>query len=114
MSNTKELGKITSVHFGLGGYQDCQFGLSLSFEGKSGWGCGTFIGNWDVNSIEHNKNSEWTEKDRSKWHDDLCRKVSKLLQQAKVNDVSKLLGKPVEIEFESNALKSWRILEEVL
>jgi len=114
MPNTKELGKITSVHFGLGGYQDCQLGLSLSFEGKNGWGCGVFIGNWDVNSIKHSKGCKWTEKDRKKWHDELCRKVSEILKQAKVNDVSKLLNIPVEVEFEFNTLKNWRILEEVL
>ena len=41
-------------------------------------------------------------------------KISKLLQIAKVKEIIKLKGKPVEIEFESNTLKSWRILTEVL
>jgi hypothetical protein len=68
-------------------------------------------GNWDVESIKCDKNSKWTEKDRSKWNDDLCRKVSKILNQA---NVSKLKDIPVEVEFEENMLKDWRILEEVL
>jgi hypothetical protein len=113
--NEKKIGKITSVQFGLGGYQDCQFGLSLTFESnKDKWGCGTFIGNWDMESIKWNKESKWTEKDRSKWNDDLCRKVSKILNQAKVSDISKLKDIPVEVEFEGNMLKNWRILEEAL
>jgi len=39
---------------------------------------------------------------------------SDILKQAKVNDISKLLGIPVEVEFEFNTLTNWRILEEVL
>ena len=43
----KKLGRIVCVSFGLGGYQESQLGLSLTFEGsKDCWGCGTFIGNW--------------------------------------------------------------------
>ena len=42
----KLLGKIASIHFGLGGYQDVQLGLSISLEGKN-WGADTFIGIWD-------------------------------------------------------------------
>lgn len=121
MQMEKKLGKIVSVYFGLGGYQECQFGLSLTFEGPelSGckWGCGVFIGNWDVNSIKHDEGCKWTERDRVKWHDDMCRKVSDILNKAKVKEVSQLLGKPVEVEFEgcgSAPLKNWRILEEVL
>lgn len=37
MGLTTELGKITKATFGLGGYQDAQVGLWLTFEGK-GWG----------------------------------------------------------------------------
>jgi hypothetical protein len=42
------------------------------------------------------------------------RYVSKLLKEAKVDSVDKLKGKPVEVTFEGNTLKSWRILTEVL
>lgn len=111
----KKLGKIVSVSFGLGGYQDCQLGLSLGFEGsKDCWGCGAFIGNWDPESIKHDKHSKWSEGDRAVWHDDVMRKLSKILKQAKVNSVDKLKNIPVEVIFDGNMLKDWRILEEVL
>jgi hypothetical protein len=44
----------------------------------------------------------------------MCRSVSRILESARVSDVSGLKGKPVEIVFENNQLKSWRILTEVL
>ena len=34
---TKELGKIESVTFGLCGYQDAQLGIQFTFSGE-GWG----------------------------------------------------------------------------
>ena len=40
--------------------------------------------------------------------------LSKTLKEAKVSDVKDLVGVPVEIEFEGNSLKDWRILTEVL
>ena len=40
--------------------------------------------------------------------------ISKLLTEAKVNSIDQLKGKPVEVEFEGNTLKGWRILKEVL
>jgi hypothetical protein len=42
------------------------------------------------------------------------RYVSSLLKDAKVNSVDQLKGKPVEVTFDGNMLKSWRILTEVL
>ncbi len=41
-------------------------------------------------------------------------RIIELLNQAKVDDVSKLKGKPVEIELDGNLLKSWRLLTEVI
>ena len=113
MSTRKELGKICKVSFGLGGYQDCCLGLSLTFEGKS-WGVGHFIGAWDPESIKCDSYCKWTEKDRSEGLDDTMRKLSTILKKAKVDEVSKLFGIPVEVEFDGQLLKTWRILEEVL
>jgi hypothetical protein len=42
------------------------------------------------------------------------RYVSKLLKDAKVSSVDELKGKPVEVTFDGNMLKEWRILTEVL
>ena len=56
----KELGKISGVSFGWGGYQDACLGLSLSFSMK-GSGVNTFIGDW---GIEHSEYCKWSEEDR--------------------------------------------------
>jgi hypothetical protein len=42
------------------------------------------------------------------------RYLSKLLKEAKVSSVYKLKGIPVEVTFDGNMLKEWRILKEVL
>ena len=45
----------------------------------------------------------------------LMRYISKLLSEAKVEDITKLADKPIEVTIdEFNSLKSWRILTEVL
>jgi len=40
--------------------------------------------------------------------------VSKLLKEAKVDNVDKLKGIPVEVTFDGMMLKEWRVLTEVL
>jgi len=113
----KELGKISKVTFGKGGYQECQFGLFIHFEFK-GSGCFTSVeSGWDAESIKHSDNCKWSEQDRANGHDELCRKVSKILKDAKVDSVHELEGKPIEAQFDEvgfGTLKDWRILTEVL
>ncbi len=109
----KELGKIESVSFGLGGYQGSMIGVHFQFSGK-GWGCGTTKSTWDAESIKWSANCKWTENERDNEYAQIIRFVSKKLQEAKVTSVGQLKGIPVECEFENGALASWRILEEVL
>lgn len=109
----KKLGKIESVRFGHGGYQDAMLGLSVTLS-ASGWGVNDFKGNWDAELIKCTENTKWTEEDRDKGYSDTMRFVSKLLKEAKVDNVSKLKGVPVECSFEGTMLKEWRILTEVL
>lgn len=109
----KRLGKITSVRFGLGGYQDACLGLSVSL-GDGSWGVGDFKGTWDAESIKRSEYTKWTEEDRSKGYDETMRFVSKLLKEAKVDSVDKLKDIPVEVTFDGNMLKEWRILTEVI
>lgn len=90
MSETTELGKISSVKLGFGGYQDVQFGLSLTFE-MPGSGVQTFITG-----------------------ENTLLKIEFLLKSAKIDDLQKLKNIPVQITFENSVLKSWRILTEVL
>lgn len=111
--NEKVLGKITKVEFGFGGYQDAQMGLSLTFEGKD-WGVSKFIcGGWN-NSINPSEYSKWNEDDRSDNRIKMINEIDKVLTDAKVDHVSQLKNKPVEVEFEGNVIKEWRILTEVL
>jgi hypothetical protein len=105
----KKLGKIESVQFGLGGYQDCQLGLSITL-GDGGWGVGDFRGNWDAQTIKWSETCKWTEEDRDKGYSETMRFLSKLLKESKVRSVDKLKGIPVEVTFDGNVLKEWRVL----
>jgi hypothetical protein len=111
--NGKNLGKISRVRFGFGGYQDAQFGLSLTFEGD-GWGVSDFIGAGWATWIEVSPNSEWSEVDRDAGYAKMCRRIDSILQKAKVKDVSQLKDMPVEVSFNGNTISDWRVLEEVL
>lgn len=109
----KKLGKIESVHFGLGGYQGAMLGLHITL-GTDGWGVGASKANWDAEQIKCSEHAKWTEQDRDESYAEIMRYVSKLLKEAKVDSVDKLKGKPVEVTFVGNHLKEWRILTEVL
>lgn len=90
MDNPKYLGKIVEATFGP--HPDLGMGLWLEFA-FNGRGTTWFEGITNVSKLA----------DLSQW----CR-------QAKVADVSKLVGKPVEIELRDGVLNKWRILTEVL
>jgi hypothetical protein len=112
--NEKMLGKIIKAEFGYCGYQESLIGLSLTLESeKDGWGCGTFIGDyhWGIIPTIHSK---WTEGDRQQRCAEAIKKIDKILVDAKVDKVSDLVGIPVEVTFESNCIKDWRILTEVI
>ena len=108
----KKLGKIEWVSFGIGGYQDAMLGLSVTLSGGS-WVVGDFKGFWSQ-TIKCTTHSKWTEADRSAAYADTARFVDDLLRKAKKTDVAKLVGVPVEVEFDGMSLRSWRVLEEVL
>lgn len=110
---TKQLGKIERVSFGLGGYQDQCIGLTVTLA-SSGGGVTDFFGPYCPGLIEVNERTKWTEEHRDKELASTMRRIADLLMKAKKSDVAALAGVPVEIEFEGNLLKSWRILEEVL
>lgn len=112
MMETK-LGKIESIRFGHGGYQDAMLGIHFTLSG-SAWGVCDSKCAWDAEQIKWTESCEWTENTRHKWYSDIMYYISELLAQAKVNSIDKLMGKPVEATFDGNVLKSWRILTEVL
>ena len=109
----KRLGKIESVSFGLGGYQGAMIGIHFTLSDGS-WGVGDSRAQWDSEMISCSEHAKWTESDRDVWYAEIMRYVSKLLKDAKVDSVDKLKGKPVEVTFDGNTLKEWRILTEVL
>jgi hypothetical protein len=113
MTQEKLLMKITHATFGLGGYQEAQLGLHLTFSGKS-QGVSKSYAHWDYESIEHSDNCKWEENDRTESLADVLRKLSRLLKDAKVSSVDRLVGVPVEVTLEANTFSDFRILTEVL
>lgn len=104
------LGKIKSVKFGMGGYQDAMIGISFSL-GGDGWGVGDFWGEW---ATEITESTQWTEKDRIEGLGATTMRILKLLENANKTSIDQLEGVPIEVTFDGNSLKKWRILTEVV
>ena len=112
MALRKEIGKIKSIAFGWGGYQDAMIGVSVDLgSDKDSWGVGDFRGAWGTKVDKYTK---WTDEERLIELGKTCMWVKGLLSDAKVQTLDKLKGTPVEVTFEGNTLKSWRILTEVI
>jgi hypothetical protein len=109
----KRLGKIKSVRFGIGGYQDCQLGIHFDL-GTDSWGVTDSKSVWDPETIKRTQHTEWSEEDRNKLMIEVMRHTSSILKDAKVTNIVDLKGKPIEVTMEGNMLKEWRILTEVL
>lgn len=110
MGERKELGKIKKAEFGLHPSYPFMLGLQLTFEGK-GWGVGCG-GRYTVNISDECK---WDSPEhKQKAFDTAFAHLVSILEDAKVNNVSELIGKPVEIILDSNTFKSFRVLTEVL
>ena len=112
MSETKQLGKIQSVSFGMGGYQEGMIGIDFML-GSDDWGTTIHKGFWGP-LTEITDSTQWTHHDRNTQYADLVHYIGELLSAAKVRDVSELKNIPIEAIFENNVLKSWRILGEVI
>ena len=108
---TKELGKISSVTFGMTGYQDAGFGMRFNFSGKS-WGVSDDT-HWVWNT-EPDKSTKWTHKDRLEQMGKIMDFVRVKMNEANINNFKDFVGVPVEVTFEDRMIKSWRILGEVL
>lgn len=108
-----KIGKIESVEFGRVGYNDAYIGIGFTLSGN-GWGVCDSKGYWDSELIDHNERCKWTEADRDKGYAETTRYICKLLSDAKCQRIDQLKGKPVEVTFDGNMLKSWRILTEAL
>lgn len=107
--NETILGKITEVSFGV---NDGRFGLLLTLSGS--WSVMTTEQAWDPETVPPAEYAKWTIADQDAELAKICRKISKLLNEAKVSEVSQLLNIPIEFTSKGGILDSWRILTEVL
>lgn len=101
------LGKIASLELL---HEDGRIGFSFTLESE-GWVVMDFWGYW---STEWRPECKWSNADRHKSLGHSVMKVKDLMSQAKVDRMSKLVGKPVEAKFAGGRLSSWRILTEVI
>lgn len=106
----KELGKISTVIFGKGGYQDAQFGIWLYFD-MNGSGIGDGRGVWQG---KPSASAKWTMADKEKAMGKIMLYVEDLMSKAKVSKVEDLKGIPVEVTIDGSRFESFRILTEVL
>jgi len=106
----KILGKITRAEFGTDKDHPFMIGLQLSF---SFHGSGVSDGGKYTLNIDK-KCRAWEQNERSQTVTEMIENIYDLLNTAKVNYISQLVGKPVEVTLEDNLFKEFRILTEVL
>lgn len=106
----KHLGKIKSAEYGIVKDYPFLFGLQLQFSlgNGAGIGCGC------VYTDNISKGCNWTTEKRQCEITKSVDTVHRFLKEAKINYVSELIGKPVEVTIEDNTFKGFRILTEVL
>ena len=106
----KILGKINFAEYGTISDYPFMIGLQLGFKLGDG-SCVMDGGSYTVNI---DKECRWEESERTTAVTVSIEKVYQILKDAKVNYVSKLINKPVEVTIEKNTFKDFRILTEVL
>ncbi len=110
MTQTK-LGKIRSVNFGYGGYDDAMFGITFQL-GNDDWGVSDFRGAWkrDINTLDKNTAEKHVMNIYNVWY-----VIINVMDDAKVKSIHELIDIPVEVTFDDkDQLISWRVLKEVL
>lgn len=105
----KILGKIDFAEFGT--IKDYPFliGLQLGF---SMAGSGVMDGG--KYTVNISPECKWKDNEREKVITQTIAFIADILKDAKVNYVSELINKPVEVTIENNTFKDFRILTEVL
>jgi len=109
MVKQKVLGKITHAEFGQYPDRPFLFGLQLCFEFPS-----SGVGDGGRYAVNISPECRWEKSERQQAITIMIEHVNKILTDAKVNYVSQLKGKPVEVTLEGNMFKDFRILTEVL
>ena len=105
MMTIKILGKITFAEYGTVKDHPFLMGLQLGFK----LGDGTNVMDGGSNTVNISKECRWEEAITVN-----IEKVYEILKDAKVNYVSELINKPVEVTIDKNCFKDFRILTEVL
>ena len=106
----KILGKIDFAEYGTVKDYPFLIGLQLGFK----LGDGTHVMDGGSNTINISKECKQEEAERESVITVSVEKVYQILKDAKVNYVSELVNKPVEVTIEKNCFKDFRILTEVL
>ncbi len=107
MIQTK-LGKIRSVYFGYGGYDDAMFGITFQL-GNDGWGVFDFRGAWerDIDTLDKNTAEKHVMNIYNVWYG-----ILNIMHDAKVKSINDLIDIPVEVTFnDQDQLTSWRVLK---
>lgn len=106
----KILGKISYAEFGT--IRDYPFlmGLELFFDLADG----TAIGSGAKYMVNISPECRWESQERSEAITKMVDHLYGVLKDAKVNNVSELINKPVEVTIDKNTFKDFRILTEVL
>ena len=110
MITGKNLGKITFAEYGTIKDHPFLIGLQLGFK----LGDGTSVMDGGSNTVNINEECRWEEAEREAAITVSIEKLHKILEDAKVNYVSQLINKPVEVTIDKNCFKDFRILTEVL
>jgi len=106
----KKLAKISRAYFGVISDYPFLMGLDLSFSADS-WG----IGSGGRDMVNMNTEAKWSnDAEHKEAVFKMVLKVKSILEEAKVESVHALIGKPVEVTIENNVFKDFRILTEVL
>lgn len=109
MSNVV-LGKIDYAEYGTYPDRPFLFGLQLGF-----LMLGSGVMDGAIYTVNISKECKWNHMgEKSQAFIDSMEFVAKILKDAKVNYISQLKGKPVEINLDGNCFKEFRILTEVL
>lgn len=106
---TKELGKITFAEYGTIRDYPSWIGLQLGF-------CmgGSAVMDGGKYTVNISQECKWEKMNREEVITKSVEEVNRILEDAKVNYVSQLVNKPVEVTMENNTFKDFRILTEVL
>jgi len=105
----KLLGKITSAEFGQLRDRPFLFGIQLGFSFD-----GAGIGDGCKYMVNISDSCRWTREEKLDAIEKSINHLNQILDDAKVNYVSRLKGKPVEVEIVDGTFKDFRILTEVI